>query len=478
MSNNRIIGREDEQRTLRKCYESKDPQLVIVYGRRRVGKTFLVEQFFEHQFAFQFVGAYKKPKETQLSNFAEAMRYASGENVNVPTGWKEAFTLLRDYLEQLPSTRRKVVYFDEMPWMDTPKSDFLSEFEWFWNSWGSKQDDLMFIVCGSATTWITKKLFNNKGGLFNRHARRIFVRPFCLNEVEQFLESRQISWSRYDIAECYMAMGGIPYYLNLLDSEYGYNENIDRIFFRKKGDLWDEFSHLYDTLFSNSENYLRVVEALSKKRMGLTRGEILQETGLPDNGSFSDILKDLAESDFIRPYNYFGKKKQDMLYQLSDYYTLFYYRFVKDYYGRDEHFWSHTLDNPSRRAWAGLAFEQLCKDHIEQIKRSISIAGVLSEQSSWFSKKEGSERGTQIDMLIDRRDRVINLCEMKFSVNEFVIDKDYDAILRNRMATFKQETKTSKALHITMITTYGVKRNAYSNIVQSQVLLDDLFVAI
>jgi len=479
MENKRLIGRIEECERLNECLEENSAQLIIVYGRRRVGKTFLINEFFNNQFAFKLTGAYGQRKEIQLRNFGAELCRKSEKEWNIPKDWIQAFDFLRKYIESLPKEEKQVVFFDEMPWLDTHKSGFLPAFEWFWNDWASTRENLIFIVCGSATSWMVENLANNKGGLFNRQTCRLYLEPFTLNEVEKYLESRKIFWSRYEIAECYMIMGGIPYYLSILSAKLSYTQNIDRLFFKKRGELWDEFEHLYSTLFSNSENYVKVVEALSQKNSGLIRNEIIEKTKIPANGALSKILKNLVDSGFIRVSSFYGHKKKEILYQLSDYYTLFYFRFVKDNYGKDEHFWSNTIDNPARRVWAGLTFEQLCKDHIKQIKHKLGISGVLSEETIWFIRGENSENmacdGAQIDLLIDRRDRVINICEMKFSINEYVIDKAYDAVLRNKVEAFRRVTSCKKSLQITMITTYGLKKNKYSNFIPSQVVLDDLF---
>lgn len=473
----RVIGRVAEKARLDRCMESTTAQLVIVYGRRRVGKTFLINEYFDHAFAFKITGAYKKSKRFQLEGFTEELRRRSGREWDIPSGWREAFRQLRDYLESLPADRKQIVFFDEMPWLDTPQSDFLPLFEWFWNDWASTRNNLVFIVCGSATAWMTDKIANNKGGLFNRQSCSLFLKPFSLHETEEFLLSKGITWSQYDIAECYMIMGGIPYYLNLLDRSLSCRQNIDSLFFRNKGELWDEFDHLYRTLFSNSDSYIRVVEALSRKKTGMTRNEIIQQTGIAGNGALSVMLKNLVSSGFVRLSHFFGNKKKEARYQLADYYTAFYFRFIKNCDGKDEHYWTNTVDNPSYRAWAGMTFEQLCKDHIAQIKMKLGISGVLSEESIWYSHGD-DERGipgAQIDLIIERRDRVINLCEMKFSINTFVIDKEYDRILKNKLEALRQVTGSGKTLQITMITTYGVKQGKYSGFIQSQVLLEDLF---
>lgn len=474
-----LIGRKEEISRLDRCMEDERAQLIIVYGRRRVGKTYLINQYFNGRFDFKLTGIYNARKEVQLQNFTAELNRQMKAEFDVPKNWLSAFNLLRNYLSSLPKDEKHVVFFDEMPWMDTQKSDFLMGFEFFWNDFGCTLKNLVFIICGSATSWMQKKISQNKGGLFNRQTCRLYLKPFTLKETEQYLLSRGIDWSHYDIAECYMILGGIPFYQSLLRPDLSLSGNIDNLFFRKRSELWDEFDHLYQTLFSNSQLYIKVLHTLSSKRSGLTRTELADQARLHDNNNLSEILSDLTNSDFIRPYSFYGRKKKETRYQATDYYSLFYFRFLKDYHGRDEQFWSHTYDNPSRRAWTGLSFELLCKDHVPQIKQKLGISGVLSEESSWFvrpSVTDGIEnQGTQIDLLIDRRDHVINICEIKFSIKEFEIQKDYQESLRNKIEVFRSTTGTKKSLQLTMITTYGVKQNKYSNIVGTQVVLDDLF---
>lgn len=476
MKPSKLIGREDEIRRLKRCYDNNSAQLVIVYGRRRVGKTFLVNETFKGKFALRLTGAFNRPKKEQIEHVVDELRLVYNPNLPYPDSWKDVFMQLRMYIESKPTDERQVVFIDEVPWMDTPQSGFLAAFEFFWNSWGAQQSNLLMIVCGSATAWMTEKFGDNPGGLFNRHAVRIYLHPFTLYETEQYLISRGINWSRYDIVECYMTMGGIPFYLSQIDEDLSYMANIDNMFFRNRGALWDEFQHLYRTLFRNSELYLKIVECLSTKKMGMTRSEIAKATGLAANGDLTVALNNLVDSEFVTRYHYFGNKSKNTLFQLCDNYTLFYYNFLKDGTTGDEHYWTNTIDNPKRRAWAGIAFEMVCRAHIQQIKRKLGILGVLTDVSVWFAKdSENTARGAQIDLLIDRRDRVINICETKFSINQYTIDKDYEMALRNKIDTFRRATQTTKALYLTMITTYGVTRNSHSGIMQSQVTMDDLF---
>ena len=477
----KIIGREQEQRELMRLYQSDEAEMVVVYGRRRVGKTYLVNQVFaETGFTFKLTGLHKAKLKDQLTNFTLALREFSGnDSWSVPNNWMEAFSQLKSFLKHNKASRKQVVFIDELPWLDTKGSQFLKAFEWFWNGWGNAQDNLLLIICGSATNWIINKLFKQKGGLYNRAGSKLFLKPFTLAESEEYLHKQGIEMERYDIAQAYMMMGGIPYYLKQLEPGRTFANNIDNCFFKTNGKLWDEFDNLYETLFANSEIYLRIVEALASKRVGLTREEIIATSKLPNNGSISHALKDLVKCGFVNVNLYYGNKKKKQTFQLADFYTLFYLKFIRDNYGQDEHFWTHLLDNPMKSAWMGYSFEQLVKGHIEQVKQALGIGSVLSQQSSWFVSghdlNEDGMHGAQIDLLIDRRDKAINLCEIKFVSTDFVISKEYAQNLRNKISAFKSATGTRKALVPTMITTYGVKQNIYSGLVQQQVTLDDLF---
>lgn len=473
--NSEIIGRKKECDRLDECMNADQAQLVIVYGRRRVGKTYLINEYFENRFAFKITGAYGQPKEVQLKIFDTSLSRQKRNNKLNSKDWFDAFNNLRDYLESLDTTEKQVIFFDEMPWLDTQKSSFLAAFEWFWNDWASTRRNLVFIVCGSATSWMDEKIANNKGGLFNRQTCKLFLKPFSLNEVEEYLKYKNIEWSRYDIVQCYMIMGGIPYYLSLLNSKLSLSQNIDALFFTDRGELSDEFEHLYRTLFTNSASYIKVVEALSKKKGGLTREELLKATGRQTGGDLSVILKNLELSGFIRISNFFNKKKKNALYQLCDYYTSFYFKFIKENYGKDDHYWSNAVDNPAKRTWEGLVFEQICRDHVSSIKKRLGISGVLSEESSWYVKGDKEIHGAQIDLLISRRDHVTNLCEIKFSTGEYAIDKDYDLKLRNKIEAFRRDTSYKGTIQLVMITTFGLKKNQYSSLIQNQIVLNDLF---
>lgn len=309
--------------------------------------------------------------------------------------------------------------------------------------------------------------------MYNRLTCRIYLKPFTLGETEEYLLSRQIEWTRYDILRCYMILGGIPYYLSLLSPELSPDQNIDNLFFRKRAELWDEFSFLYRTIFKKPDISIRIAETLSRKRSGMSREELIRKASLPDNGETSGILNNMEYSGFLRINNQYGSRMKR--YQLSDYYSLFYFRFIRENYGKDEHFWSNMLDNPARRSWEGLTYEQVCLDHVPQIKKKLGISGVLSETSVWNSRGSDEGSGAQIDLIIKRRDHVTNLCEIKFSSGMYVIDKNTDMNLRNKIDAFQREVHPKETLQLTFVTTYGLKKNKYSSIVQNEVTMDDLF---
>lgn len=470
-----FIGRENEIKQLRERFESQSPELVVVYGRRRVGKTFLIRQAFDNRFDFYLTGLYKKSMRRQLENFSNALSDYSGEDLETPKDWYAAFRMLKNYLLGISRPGKLVVFLDEIPWMETRKSDFVSALESFWNGWGSGESNLLLILCGSATSWITKKVFSNKGGLFNRDTDRIYLEPFTLKETEEFLDRRQICLTRKDIAECYMIMGGIPYYLDKIEKGMSFSQNIDNIFFKKRARLWDEFTHLYASLFDNPEPHLKIVKALSTKRSGLTRNEISEATKIPANGNLTRVLKELEDSGFVLSYKDWTKAKKGNIYRLSDFYTIFYLDFVQENYGDDENFWTNRIDSSMHRAWTGFAFELLCMNHISQIKSALGISGVATRQCSWRGEDESGKR-TQIDLLIDRRDGVIDLCEAKFASGLYSITKGYESELADKIEVFRNATKTNKSIHLVMVTTFGLSANSHTSLVQNSITLDDLFL--
>lgn len=465
-----IIGRTAEQEILRQRIESTSPELIAIYGRRRVGKTFLVRQYFHDTFSFYFTGIYQGTKKEQLGEFNRQLKSYSGRKWKTAKDWFDAFAQLREYLESLGGHQPIVVFLDELPWMDTQKSRFTKAFEYFWNSWGATNKRLKLIACGSATTWMRENVLSDKGGLYNRTTRSIYLAPFTLHETEQYLLSRGINWNRCQIAECYMILGGTPLYLQMLERNLSLTQNVDNLFFVRNAPLAREYDFLFRSLFNEAALHRQIIEALANKATGMTRTEIMATAKTEDGGTLTKALRNLCDCDFIRQYTAFGKSERGTIYQLTDLFTLFHLRYVKGYRGQDEHHWQNMIDSPSRRAWSGYSFEQLCLHHIRQIKQKLGIGGIQSDVCAWKGD------GGQIDLLIDRRDQTINLCEMKFSQSEFEITKQYDKHLRERAESFRLATKTRKALHLTFVTTYGVKKNMYSGNVQSEVRLDDLFV--
>jgi len=472
---NGFVGREKEIKQLDRIKTSRKSEFVALYGRRRVGKTYLVREYFQYQFDFQLTGLAKANTRQQLTNFHVTLqRKAASYDNRIPDNWFEAFQYLIDYLESIREERKKVIFLDELPWLATPRSDFMMALEHFWNSWATNRKDIILIACGSAASWMISELINNRGGLHNRVTERIKIHPFNLAETERLLQSKNNVLGRYQILQLYMAMGGIPYYLDAVSPEKSASQNIEEMCFRKGAILETEFKNLFASLFKNAFKHEAIITALSTKAKGMSRKELAKAAEMKTGGSLTRLLNELEESGFISRYTPINKKSKDTLYRLSDFYSLFYFKFIKNNTNYDEGVWMNAIDNPSQRAWAGYAFEQVCLAHIPQIKKALGISGVISHTSSWKSTQ--SEKGAQVDLVIDRRDQVVNLCEVKYSINPFTITKSYAENLRNKIGAFRSETKTRKAVFLTMITTFGLERNEHASaLVQNELTMDALF---
>ena len=470
-----LIGRNKEQRELIEAYRATESKFVVVYGRRRVGKTYLVRQTFKDKFTFAHSGQANAKLNEQLFGWCASLKDAGMVIAKMPKSWLEAFELLKEHIRG-SKAEKKVVFIDELPWLDTPKSRFINALEFFWNGWASGRDDVLLIVCGSASSWIVNKIFKNHGGLHNRATNQIYLKPFTLNECEQYSHSLKLNYTRMDVLEAYSVMGGIPYYWSLLEPGDSLAQNIDRLFFADKGKLRYEFNELYHSLFRNPDNYIAIVQALGKNSAGLTRDALIENTKIENGGNLSKQLEDLEHCGFIQYVNLPSNKKYRGIYKLIDNFTLFYLKFMKKNSANDESFWAHSYNSSVRLSWMGIAFERVCFQHIRQIKEALQIAGVLSTVYSLNIKDErGKGHGAQIDMIIDRQDNTLNLCEMKFSNKPFTIDKDYHQNLLNKIDCVQEYTNCKKTIILTMITTNGVEQNAYWNIVQKEVTMDDLF---
>jgi uncharacterized protein len=470
-----IVGRIEEKELLTDIVNQTSPCFVALYGRRRVGKTFLVKEFFNHQFSFYTTGLAKGNTKAQLANFHSSLQTYFSSSDALPTNWMQAFKQLENHLKKVKG--KKVIFIDELPWLDTKRSDFMMAVEAFWNSWASTQKNLKLIVCGSAASWMINELINETGGLYNRVTHRMKIHPFTLAESELFLKSKGISLTRYQITKLYMTLGGIPFYLDLIRKGESDVQSIDRLCFSKGGMLKTEFDFIYKSLFDNYDKYKLIITKMFELGRQASREAISKACGIQSSGDFTDKLNDLEESGFITSYIPFGKNKSNKIYLVSDYFSLFHLRFIANHNKVGKGFWAQQLRDSSVFSWMGLSFELICFDHIQQIKKALGIEGVYCETSPWYYKGHNQKSGAQIDLVIDRRDNVINLCEIKFSESKFSITKAYDLQLRNKQSVFAQETNSKKALFTTMITTYGLVSNAYAtSFVQNSIELNQLFL--
>ena len=469
-----MVGRIAEQAELRALLDNSESVFAAVYGRRRVGKTYLVRKTFGNHFAFDHVGLSSGKMSDQLESFRNSLIAHGHRKCPVLKSWIGAFEELKKLLDRGKSTK-KIVFIDELPWMDTSKSRFIPAFEHFWNSWAAWRNDIVLIVCGSATSWLLNKVINSKGGLHNRVTKRIRLEPFTLAECEQLSAEKGLALDRHQIAECYMVFGGVAYYWSLLEKGLSVAQNIDRLFFSQNGALRGEYQELYKSLFRVPEPYERIVCALGTRKVGMTRSAVAEAAGLNDNGALTKYLEELEQCGFVRKYLAFGKIGKDALFQLVDNFTLFYFCFRTAIQRGAENYWLEKLDAQSHVVWTGLAFERVCLLHVQQIRIALGISGVATNVCSWSGADENGRR-VQIDLLLDRNDRVITLCEMKFADEAYALTKKDIESLRHKRAAFRFATGTRRAVHLTMVTAEGLEHNSYRNEIQRELTLDDLFV--
>ncbi len=474
---NSLIGRIEEQKILKKALDSQSAEMVAVIGRRRVGKTFLIKAFYNKHITFEITGLQKADQQTQLSHFHFALIQQSDEQEqSTPKTWLEAFQRLVLHLDNKSKNQRQVVFFDELPWLAGNRQSFLTALGFFWNSW-AVNNNVVVVICGSAASWMIENVVNNTGGLYNRITKRIFLQTFTLSETNSFLKSRNINFNYQQIAELYMAMGGIPHYLKEVETGKSVVQNIDAICFANSGLLQNEFSQLYPSLFNKADRHIAIIRALEKKQMGLSRSELIKKSGLSEGGNSSKVLQELEQSGFISSYFPFGKKKKGKLYRLTDEYSLFYLRFIENKRQEGAGTWQHFSQTQSYKVWCGYAFENLCLKHLSQIKKALGISGIYSESSSFYKKVTKNEKGTQIDLIIDRNDKVINLFEIKFYNTKFSINAKQANELREKMRIFRETTKTTKHIMITIISALGIKQNKHSlGLIEKEIELRDLFL--
>lgn len=475
-----MIGRKREREELLRRFSRNKAEFIAIYGRRRVGKTTLVNETFQGQFTFRHAGL--SPVEgkkrgalsAQLQHFYHSLRDYGLANESAPENWLEAFYLLEKLLKQVDDGNRLVVFLDELPWMDTPRSGFVTALEGFWNNWGCHRKNLMLIVCGSASSWIVDHLINNHGGLYGRVTCEIELSPFTLFESEQFLQMNNVRFSKYDIVQSYMVFGGIPYYLDAIDERLSLAQNIDRLFYAKGARFSDEYDRLFASVFSSPESMKRIVELLYTRRSGYTRKEISNASDMPTGGALTACLKALEGSDFVEKYIPFGEGKREAHYRLVDPFCLFFLHFVSGAKKKDETFWTHNQSAPSVVSWRGLAFENVCFRHIRQIKQALGISNVKTSQSAWLLRE--ADNNTQIDLLIERDDHVINMCEIKYYSDSFTVDKRYYRELLRRQEILRGKISPKISIYQTLISTYGLSKNEYSSIFTQSVCMDDLFL--
>jgi uncharacterized protein len=481
----KIIGRKEEQRLLERLYRSESAEFLAIYGRRRIGKTFLISRFFKNLgIYFEVTGSKGSSKEQQIQNFYQEFLalFKSEAKTTLPNNWSEAFDLLREQLIAIPTSQKIIIFFDELPWLCSPKSGFLQALEYFWNRHASRMPNVILIICGSAASWMIKKVIYDRGGLHGRLSAEIRLQPFSLLEVEEFFQSRQIELTHTQIVEIYMATGGVPKYLSYVEKGKSSAQTIQSLCFTPQAPLLKEFHKLYSSLFEDAYRHVKIVSFLSHKREGVTQKELFQKTEIPLGGRSYEILEELEESGFIMGMQAHGKQIKEKKFRLIDEYSLFYLMWIDKAKGTiicgEKDFWIKLHRTPAWNTWAGYAFENICLSHVPKIKQALEIGAVSAQVSHWqySPNREKIERGAEIALVIDRADRCINLCEIKFCQTEYEMTKKDAEDLERKKAVFIEKTKTKKAVFTTLITPYGAVENRYYlSSVQNQLTLSCFF---
>ncbi len=471
-----VAGRQDEIKIFEKQLQLNESSFVAVYGRRRIGKTYLIREVYAPQIVFDCSGLHEQSLSQQLENFYFQLNAASPKNKKnaLPSSWLQAFEQLKFLIDGKKGNGKKVVFLDEISWFDTPRSGFKAALDSFWNQYASKRKDIILVICGSAASWIIDKVINDRGGLHNRITCQIALQPFTLEETATFLKMKKIQLTQKDIVQLYMAVGGIPFYMNALQSGQSVQQMIQQLYFAKNATLKNEFQNLFAALFKNSHEHVAIIKALATKNKGLSRSEIIKLTKRKSGGGLTNTLQELTSCGFVMEIYPINKSKEDVLYRLIDEYSIFYFKFIEQNKGNIK--WTDMANTASYKTWCGYAFENICLRHSDGLKKALGIAGISSSAYSWQWKGNDAKMGAQVDLLIDRNDNCINLCEAKFYAAPFVLTKTFADQLAHKKASFVRETKTRKNIFITLITLHGALPNKYFNsVVTQQIVANDLF---
>jgi hypothetical protein len=483
----KIVGRSEEQKTLKLVLNSSKSEFLAIYGRRRVGKTFLIRNFFSQApcIFFHATGIQNGSSKKQLEQFSKqiGLTFFGGASISPSRQWLDAFEELTLAIKQVPSNKTVVLFFDELPWMATRRSGLLEALEYYWNRYWDHDSRIKLIICGSSASWVIEKIINNKGGLYNRVTRTMHLVPFTLNETKDFLAACGVKLNQKQILDLYMVMGGVPHYLALIPPGLSAQQSIELLCFQQSGDLVNEFERLFSSLFKNAEIYVGLIRVMAKHRYGISQAQLIEEGGISEGGTGVKRLKELEEAGFIASFLPHGHQEKGVYYKIADEYTLFYLHWIEPYRRsirkqiKSRGYWLSKAQSPSWKSWSGYSFEAVCHKHIPQIRKALKI-DPGADIGSWryIPKSDKEKRGAQIDLLFDRPDDAITICEIKHSNHPFVIDKECAHELEMKVEIYQKQTRTQKQIVLAMIASNGLKFSKYSKMVDHQATLEDLFL--
>lgn len=487
LERNKIIGRENEQEILKRALASNHAEFIALFGRRRVGKSFLVTQYFSGKNCIFFYitgiknGSYKKQLR-QFTNIISDVFY-NGAELKLKNNWLDTFEMLTSSIKKTPNDKKIVIFMDEFPWMVTRRSGLLEAVDYYWNRFWVHDRRIKLIICGSSASWIINNIINNQGGLHNRITYQINLDVFNLKETKSYLHKSGIKLNDRQITQIYMVTGGVPFYLSKIEKGISAAQVIEKLAFSKNCILLNEFDNLFSSLFYSYNEYIKTIRMIAKHRYGVGQEELLTTLGKSKAGMGGlRILDDLEKAGFIISFKPHFHKKKGIYYKVIDEYISFYLNWIEPIKNTllvrslEQDYWEKQQYLAKWHSWAGYAFEALCYKHLPQIRKALHLNS-SSIPNTWRYAPRKGEKGAQIDLLFDRSDESITICEIKYSNQPFAIDKQYYNNLLNKIEVFKKITRTTKQIFTALISANGLKPTIYSeHLISDVVTLKDLFI--
>jgi hypothetical protein len=408
-----FVGRKNELRMLNDAYRSGKDELVVLYGRRRIGKSSLVKRFAEKKKAYyEFEALEGETTPGQINHFLQQLKKQIDDPILDSVrfaNWEQVFTYLTEKVINRKSKVKKILFLDELPWMAAGRIRLVSLLKYYWdNHWKSKH--VMLILCGSVASFMVKKVLHSNA-LYGRTTIEILLKGFSPEEAARLLSKKR---SREETLNYQLVFGGVPKYLEQINTSQSFNKNMNTLCFSPHGIMLKEVERIFYSQFREPRTYLKIINLLKNGIFSLS--EISSKTKIPSGGGLKQYLKNLERAEMIRSYIPFDRSGNSKFkkYTLADEFLVFFFKYmgpnlrvIKESSSRRLF---ETLTQNSFDSWLGFAFERFCLKHAGLLALVMDFADDILLASPYFKKND--ER-FQIDLLYQRADRVITVCEIK-----------------------------------------------------------------